>query len=63
LEEEMNSEELEAELNRLRAAIQENCGHWYEPGYGLRCWIPDKWVASVLGFKPTEPGEEGIKHG
>jgi len=51
----MTTLELEEENKRLREAIQKNCGHWYEPGYGLRCWIPDKWVAAVLGFKPTEP--------
>ena len=51
----MTISELEDENKRLRAAIQEKCGHWYEPGYGLRLWIPDKWVASVLGFKPTAP--------
>jgi hypothetical protein len=58
LEEEMNSSELEAENKILRAAIQKNCGHWYEPGYGPRHWIPDKWVPAVLGFKPTAPEVE-----
>ena len=51
----MNSEELEDENKRLRAAIQKNCGHWYEPGYGPRYWIPDKWVTDILGFKPKGP--------
>lgn len=46
---------LEEENAKLRASIQNNCGHWYEPGYGLRCWIPDKWVSGVLGFKPKGP--------
>ena len=51
----MNSED---ENKRLRAAIQKNCGHWYEPGYGPRYWIPDKWVAAVLGYKPKSPDIE-----
>jgi hypothetical protein len=46
---------LEEENAKLRTSIQNNCGHWYEPGYGLRCWIPDKWVSGVLGFKPKGP--------
>ena len=54
------SEELEAENKRLRAAIQKNCGHWYEPGYGPRYWIPDKWVAAVLGYKPKSPDIEPV---
>lgn len=54
----MTSKELEAENKRLRAAIQENCGHWYEPGYGPRYWIPDKWVTDILGFKPKTPEVE-----
>jgi hypothetical protein len=55
--------DLETENAKLREAIQKHCGHWYEPGYGPRYWIPDKWVPEALGFKPTEPGEEGSKHG
>jgi hypothetical protein len=51
----MTTLELEEENKRLRAAIQENCGHWYEPGYGSRYWIPDNWVSGVLGFKPKGP--------
>lgn len=42
-------------LHALRLAVQKNCGHWYEPGYGLKTWIPDKWVTSALGFKPKGP--------
>lgn len=45
-------------LNVLRLAVQKNCGHWYEPGYGLRTWIPDKWVTNALGFKPKGPDAE-----
>jgi hypothetical protein len=42
-------------LKKLRLAVQKNCGHWYDPGYGLRCWVPDKWVTEALGFKPKGP--------
>lgn len=46
---------LEQELSDLKDAVQRNAGHWYEPGYGLRCWIPDKWVTNALKFKPKGP--------
>lgn len=42
-------------LHALRLAVQKNCGHWYEPGYGLKTWVPDKWVPEALGFKPEGP--------
>lgn len=50
--------ELKDLLRLLRASVQKNCGHWYEPGYGLRCWVPDKWVPEALGFKPKGPDAE-----
>lgn len=50
--------ELANKLNAIRLAVQKNCGHWYEPGYGPCYWIPDKWVPAVLGFKPTAPEVE-----
>jgi hypothetical protein len=35
-------------LHALRLAVQ-------EPGYGLKTWVPDKWVPEALGFKPKGP--------
>jgi hypothetical protein len=50
--EQSRANELANKLNSLRLAVQKNCGHWYEPGYGLRCWIHDKWVPADLRVKP-----------
>ena len=47
-------------LSALKAAVQKNCGHWYEPGYGLKIWIPDKWVEAALGYKPKSPDIEPV---
>ena len=44
--------ELANKLNAIRLAVQKNCGHWYEPGYGPRYWIYDKWVPNDLRVKP-----------
>ena len=43
--------ELANKLNAIRLAVQNYCGHWYEPGYGTRYWIYYKWVPNVLRVK------------
>ena len=44
--------DLANKLDALKLNVQKNCGHWYEPGYGLKTWIPDKWVSAALNHKP-----------
>jgi hypothetical protein len=56
-------EKLKAEIQRLTKAIEDNAGHWYEPGYGLKCWKPDKWVVPVLGFVPKADSAIGVGNG
>lgn len=53
-----NLMDLKTAFFNLKEKIQKNCGHWYEPGYGPRYWIPDKWVEAALGYKPKSPGIE-----
>jgi hypothetical protein len=50
--EQNRANDLANKLNALKLIVQKNCGHWYEPGYGLKTWIPDKWVTAALGYKP-----------
>lgn len=55
LSEQDRANALANKLHALRSAVQSNCGHWYEPGYGLKTWVPDKWVTGALGYKPKGP--------